>query len=287
MILIFFVIQEVGFLLTGSRISGIIQSLPLYDAMSSSDLVEFQSNSSRSCSIFREPAHFAQLLLPLLAIELFDDNKRFHFIFAALIGTTILFLQSGNGFIGLAAILVFVIPFFFNNKKGHKWITAFLFVGIVVVAGYYYINSDMGMSVMSRQSEIRSDFEGGSASGFLRVWRGLYVYDDYSFLEKIFGCPSNEAQLAHVKASGMLMAESAELYFNAFQKILLNSGLIGFGLFVYIIVKVWRGNSICGKAILAALIALSLISAIFMSNTMILYLVLAYSLKKKNILSNV
>ena len=137
----------------------------------------------------------------------------------------------------------------------------------------------MGESLMERQSEVSLQYEGGSRSGFLRLWRGLFVYNDYSLFEKIFGCPNEITQLAHVKSAGMLMVDEAELYFNAFQKVLLNTGLVGIGIFIYIFSVIWRGNTVCGKAIIGALIALSFISAIFLSHTMILYMVLAESMK--------
>ena len=277
--IVFFIFQEVSFYLTGNRISGILRSIPLYDFMSSADLIDFQINADRSCSFFREPAHFAQFLLPLLAIELYNNKP--NYLFAILIGGTLLIMRSGNGLAGLLAIIIFSFPYYFKKKGKTKWISAFIFAFVISVVGYYYINSEIGDSVLSRQNELSMTFEGGSASGFLRVWRGFYVYNDYSFLEKIIGCPDNTMQLAHVKASGMLMAENAELYFNAFQKILLNTGIIGLGLFVFVFVRLWRGNTICGRCLLLMLIVLSLMAAIYMTSIMILYLVLANSMKIK------
>lgn len=180
----------------------------------------------------------------------------------------------------MAAILFFLLPHYFTKGRKNKWqafLTATLFISVVV---YYYVNSEMGLSLLERQNEISMDYEGGSRSGFLRIWRGFYVFDDYSFFEKIFGCPNNMDQLAHVYLSGMIMGVDAELYFNAFQKILLNTGLVGVGIFVFVCYKIWHNNTICGKAILLTFIVLSFISAIYMTHTMILYLLLADNMKK-------
>ena len=57
-------------------------------------------------------------------------------------------------------------------------------------------------------------------------------------------------------------------------------------LFLNIIAKIWRGNNYCGKAILSSLVAISFVAAIYMSHTMILFLVFAYSLKKNCRITN-
>lgn len=267
---------------TGIRLNGILSILPLYSETSMADFVEAKAESARSCAFFSEPAHFAQFLLPLFALSLYNNQKKPNYTIAFIIGATILFLRSGNGLLGLAVMLVFAFPYFLEGKKKNRWTGAFFFGLIVVVAGYYYINSEMGASLMERQVELNMEWDGRSSrSGFLRIWRGFFVYGDYSLLEKIIGCPNETAQLAHVASAGMLMVDSAELYFNMFQKILLNTGLIGVGVFAYIIIHIWKNNTICGKAILAALIALSFIAAIYMSHTMILFMVLAECMKPK------
>jgi len=277
-----FIAQEITYYVTGVRISGFLSFLPSYSGFSASDMAMINAEALRSSSFFSEPAHFAQFLLPLFAIELYYDNKRYHFVYAALIGGTLLLLRSGNGIVGMAAILMFAFSYFKHKSKKTKWIMMLLFVFVVALAGFYYLNSEMGESIIGRQAELSSHYEGGSRSGFLRVWRGFYVFDDYNVIEKIIGCPNEKVQLNHVTASGMLMVSKAELYFNAFQKILLNTGFIGVAIFVYVIVRLWRGNSICGKAILCSLIALSFVAAIYMSFIMILHLVLAQSMKREN-----
>ncbi len=278
--IVFFFLQEVSYHLTGIRISGAISFLPKSGDITMSEYMSVQAEGLRSCSFFSEPAHFAQFLLPLFAIEIFYDKHKMHIWYAIVIGAALLLLQSGNGILGMAAILFFLLPHYFTKGRKNKWqafLTATLFISVVV---YYYVNSEMGLSLLERQNEISMDYEGGSRSGFLRIWRGFYVFDDYSFFEKIFGCPNDKAQLAHVYSSGMIMNVGAELYFNAFQKILLNTGLVGVGIFVFVCYKIWHNNTICGKAILLTFIVLSFISAIYMTHTMILYLLLADNMKK-------
>ena len=280
--ILFFFAQEFSYYVLGHRISGLISSLPLHIGMDMVDLVDFQANSVRSCSLFSEPAHFAQFLLPLFAIELFYDKERRHFLFAIIIGLTLLLLQSGNGLFGLIVVLLSAVLYFRKIKKRNAFFMFLLYVAIVLVAGFYFINSEMGNSMLGRQEELSINYEGGSMSGFLRVWRGYYVFSDYSFYEKIFGCPDITTQIAHIRSTGLLIGTSAELYFNAFQKILLNTGFIGVIMFVFIVVNLWRNNSFCGRVILFTFVVLSFIAAIYMSNTMILFFVLSKSMKDEN-----
>lgn len=276
-----FVLQEISFHISGIRVSGIIPWLPLHDFNDAGWHISELMYANRSSSIFLEPAHLAHFLMPLLAIELYFDNHKYHYYYVAVIVGVLLLLRSGNAIVGMVPIFLLTLPVFSKGSKSKTWGTFLILALVLVVVGYYYIGSEMGAALMERQTELNSTYSGGSRSGFLRVWRGIYVYEDYSLWEKLFGCPDSTAQFNHVVSSGMSMGLSAELYFNAFQKILLNTGIIGVGLFVYIFVKMWRGNSICGRAILLSLIVTSFIAAIYMSHTMIVFMLLAESMKEK------
>lgn len=278
--IVFFFMQEISVLTTGIRISGTISFLPKFGDMTMSEYISGRAESARSSSFFAEPAHFAQFLLPLFAIEVFYDKSKLRLFMALAIGATLLFLRSGNGLLGLATVLVFLVPYYLNKRRGgSRWLTLTVVLLFVSFVGYEYINSEMGEALLERQGDMSMDYEGGSRSGFLRIWRGFFVYGDYSVFEKIFGCPDNNAQLAHVFSSGMFMDVGAELYFNAFQKILLNTGLVGVVIFIYVVYRLWHKNSVCGKAILLTFIGLSFISAIYMTHTMILFMLLAASMK--------
>jgi len=277
--IVFFFMQEASFQLTGIRISGAISFLPKFGAKSMDEYMMLQAEAQRSSSFFSEPAHFAQFLVPLFAIEIFYNQNKHRILLALAIAATLLLLRSGNSLLGLITVLAFLLPYYLGKGSRHRGLTFFLVSVFILAVGYYYFNSEMGASLLERQGEMSMEYEGGSRSGFLRIWRGLFVYEDYSLMEKIIGCPNEAVQLGHVYASGMQMVENAELYFNAFWKILLNTGIIGMGIFIYVIIHIWRGNTVCGKAIIASLVTLSLIAGIYMSHTMIMFMVLAESMK--------
>lgn len=284
--LAFFFFQEFVYATTGFRVLGVSQSLPL--ALSVEDVNAYYQKmitNERSSSFFSEPAHFVQFLLPLLIIKIFNPLKKFDFIFAAIILLALLLLQSGNALIGLMAIggcyLIEKILHNFNFKKFILLVILTLFVGII---GGYYINSEMGEKLLERQEQI--DIEGNSrseTSGFLRLFRGYFVYDAMSPIEKIIGADDKNRIDAAIGNSGFEWSfRENDYYFNVVQTLLIRTGIIGTVLFVLFLIGALKKTNSCGKAILVVLICLCFISAIHFTPVMALYLLLANSLIKEN-----
>lgn len=278
----FFFVQYFEYLRTGTRISGLFNFLPLNYGYDLHSVQEHVMTMGRSSSFFSEPSHFAQFLIPLLAIELFFDNKKFHLLFAALIFVVIVIMQSGTGYVGLIPIALFVFPYYRKNfkSKGQRFFVLLIIIAFVSVTVYSVINNEIGDYIGRRSEELESDT--GAGSGFLRIWRGYFVFADYNLLEKIFGVSSSEVLLSHVRNSGFYYGIRAELYFNTVQDILLYTGIIGFVIFVLVIRKIWLGNTICGKALLCCLIAISLVEQCYFSNVMLVHLLLAESMKYRS-----
>lgn len=281
--IVFFFIQFFGRLAAGVQISGILSFLPMHDDIDVIDFLYNKTHSVRSSAFFSEPSHMAQFLLPLLAIELFYDNKRRHFLYAGVIFIVILLLQSGTGFMGLIPIAVFLIIYLLKDDKRKSNKKLAIVAVIIAAAGafYMFINSEMGAGVLERSTELSSEYEGGSRSGFLRLWRGYYVFEDYSFREQLFGVTNQNVILEHVYHSGMSFGIRAELYFNGFQDILLYTGYVGLIIFVIVLRYLWKGNTLCGKAIIGTFVALMLVENIYFSNVMLVHLLLSESMKEK------
>ena len=72
----FFMLQVLSSRYAGINIVGIASFLPISNEFSEIDLIDVSLNRSRFSSFFSEPAHFVQYLLPFIAIELFDDEKK-------------------------------------------------------------------------------------------------------------------------------------------------------------------------------------------------------------------
>lgn len=280
-----FAVQEVSYYSTGYRISGIIQWLPLSYDSQDIDVEKYLSTReliNRSASFFSEPAHFAQFLFPILAISLFKANNLKSVIFPITVIVTLLLLQSGNALIGLMCIgFVYVLKVLSNRNIVYKLLMIAVFFLGGVIGGYYYLNSSIGENLIDRKDSISGEMD--SSSGFFRIYRGYYVFDAYSPIEKVIGLNNFEKikkRRDESKVSFLVEGEN-DLYFNCFQHFLLRTGFIGAFLYILLCVSLWRRNTYEGKAIILTFFALSFVASLYMSSIMMLYIYLSYSYKKK------
>lgn len=283
--ILFFFIQVIVYNTSNMHISGIIPGVPL----NIDDLDAFyrvMENSNRCYSVFSEPAHFVQFLLPLLVLELFYDKAKYHFYFAGLITVVLLLLQSGTALLCLIPVFVYLIPLL-KNKINNNFYSLFpiLVVAVIAFCGfYYYINSDIGYALGERSGELSMQYSTGeNVSGFLRIWRGYYVYSDYSTIEKIFGNTNTADLNAHIKNSGMSMGILNETYFNAVQNILLRTGIIGLVIIIAVFVNLYKGNYTCGKCMIMVLVCMMFLSSIYFSITMLTFILIADTIKKEQL----
>lgn len=283
--IVLFFFQEFSYATTGYRISGIIEWLPFRlggESVDAGKFVTMKEEMTRSSSFFSEPAHFAQFLLPLFAIELFKIHNFRSAIFPGIMIVVLLFLQSGNALVGLACVGVVFILKLLNIKSLIKKIVLFIVIGgCAIIGGTYYIQSTMGEKLLERQETITGDAE--YSSGFLRVYRGYYVYDEYSFIEKIIGINNYDKikQKRDQSEVSFLFLDDDDFYFNCFQDFLLRTGIIGGIMFFILCYSLWKNNSFPGKAIIFTFFVLSFTASLYMSTTMILYLYLSYKLQKQ------
>ena len=288
--ILFFFLQETAYYTIGQRFLGIIPFFPI--ALNSVDDIDsyIMKNVSgfRSSSFFSEPAYFAQYLIPLLAIELFYDKSKRHYLYSLIIFVAILLANTGSGLVGLLGILI-TYMFNFHNviKKQNYLLTIFLFL-LIIIVGCFCMNTSMGESLIDRKTELSFDYEGGSRSGFMRLYRGLYVFAEYSFSEKLFGNDNSNEMNNHMMHSSAYdtFGDNNDTFFNGYQYCLLRTGFVGLLLMIILIYNTLRHNSICGKCITLSFGCLMAVEAMFFGNNMILFLIISYRLKQLNSINN-
>ena len=190
----------------------------------------------------------------------------------------LLLLQSGNALTGLCcSFLFFFIKLF--KSRGRNKVGGLCLLTFLLLISISYFNSDAGNSLKERQNTVTGEID--TSSGFIRMFRGYYIWDEYSTLEKITGI--NNISIIKNKINqckvSWTFADENDTYVNCVQNIMLRTGIIGLLLGVAVLMFLWRGNSYTGKSILLSFVGLSFMSAIYMSPTMILYLFLAYHYK--------
>lgn len=271
---------------TGIGLSGVIPGLPLSEGVPENINERIYFSTTRYSAFFSEPSHFAQFLLPLLIILLFDKPLTIRFkkpLILAII-SALLLLQSGTAIVGIVPILIFLLISFWKEHPKQKPLVLLFLMLLVCVIGFVikkFIDSEIGSFIIERSDEFDMTAIDGT-SGFVRMWRGFYVYDDYSMVEKIFGNCCLEDQIRHVKASHMEMNFEgfALTYFSGIQTILIRTGIIGFVLFSAFLRRLWIDNTICGKCLLVTCITLMFVDATYLTTGMAVYLLLAQCQKQ-------
>lgn len=281
-----FVIQEISYYTTGYRVLGIIRWLPLSYSGQDIDVAKYISTRElidRSSSFFSEPAHFAQFLFPLFAITLFRANNLRSYIFPLIIAMILLLLKSGNALIGFVIISVmYIIHLLHSRSLVRKIIIVVMSLFVTLLGGYYYMRSSVGEKLLGRQETISGEMD--SSSGFFRIYRGYYVFEAYSPVEKIIGINnfSKIKQRRDASKIAFLVENDDDLYFNCIQHFLLRTGYIGLFIFVLLCLSLWKNNTYEGKAIILTFFILSFFASLYMSSIMMLYIFISYAYKNKS-----
>ena len=219
----YFILQEISYNLTGTRISGLTTLVPTIYGALSEKYVAIQTKVPRSAAFFLEPSYFAQYLFPYIVLNIFSKQKRaFKKVIA--VSLVMFLIRSGNGTILL--LLIWGTWFLFSNIKAYIKIlvVAFMLMGL---AGIYFYDPSIYESLLSRTSELHASASANmgesETSGFIRFFRGYYLYNDMPLFSKIFGS-TNDAVLSAMKASPFLW--NKDQFMNGVQTLLIYNGLI-------------------------------------------------------------
>lgn len=273
-------IQQFYFLIFGVKFSGVFEFLPI-DLNLEDNQMYFErvtSEIGRFSAFFSEPAQFAQYVMPLLTIELFSAKNRKDWCKVFFISTSIFFTESGNGIILLSVIfLAYIINYFSTGGAWKAIIMPIIFIG-TFLATLLYLNSEHGKNMYNRSEELNSGIE--ISSGFVRVQRGYYVYDEYSTIEKIIGVNNlNKLDKRIASSKAYFTFGEKDYYANTFQKFLLNTGIIGAIMYFIIMFGLMRNNTPEGKTIILTFIVMSFFAATYLSTIMYIYIYIAYNMK--------
>lgn len=264
---------------------GILTFLPTTLGNGQLNISEFAAEvaeSDRSSAFFSEPAHFVQFLLPLLAIELLHFGDKKAFIRSSVYVLTLFGLASGNALLGLLVVFLFFL--IKQLKKRNPVVVSLIITFCLCTAVYsvnYIMNTEYGEKLMARQDQLSSD-QLRASSGFVRIYRGYYVYGEMDDIQKIVGVNSTAAvdKLINKCVVGSWFRDN-ERYFNAFQSLLIYTGYIGIFLFFFGLFTLCKRSNLAGVCCVFLYIALSFIASIYFTYTMVLYMVCAMLMRKE------
>lgn len=229
-------------------------------------------------SIFSEPAHLSEFLMPFLCYSLFGTNNKSKRGMQMAIITTIAIVltMSGTGIVllGIIWLLFFTI---FSEKKGSNKIIIGV-IGVIVLVGLFIFlqaledyNAMLGKLFFSSNGSM----EGNKAS--FRVYRGWdYVFKmPFEYLLTGVGFVHME-KFASLHGLWSIFDNEFKMFewFSAITEVLLYFGLIGFIPFVLHIHKLYKRQSDLTKSLVILFWALLFTSQILFQETHFFYLVL-------------
>lgn len=281
--MVFFYIQEIGYNAVGLRIPGIIPFLPLDQTYANMDafgsFADYLALVGRSTSLFSEPAHFAQFLIPFLAMILFWEKGILKWLLTGITVITIFRLESGNGIVGLFCVLFMYLIYQLKKGSALARITLISILPIIVISATLYLkDSDYSKYYGERSSEVTMSSSSGEAhSGFYRIYRGYYVYAEYNPIEQLFGINNYYQIETRIRQSSVAsLFPKGDMYFNVIQAFLIKTGLIGLLIYFLMFMELWKGTNFCGKSILFTFAVFSFMAALHMTSNMILYFLIPY-----------
>ena len=286
-IILYFYIQEIGRIFVGIKLPSIIPFLPFAVTDNLQEFMQANMGSVRSSSLFKEPAVFAQYLLPLLCYEMFGRYPIKNWKNIIFLGITLLWSRSGNAMAGLMVLSLCYGVQMLVYQKGFKKL-GYLILGGILIVGVLtaFLKTEGGQKIMDRAVTIDSEStldKGYASSTFMRIYQGFYIFKEYSNYYKIIGNDYNgyiqQQAFSSPVISFLYMRREFVTYFNSFYNILIYTGYIGLFLMLLFIKGLWKDNTYCGKAMLFVLIVLSFISANYFNEIMALFLLPAIWMK--------
>lgn len=187
----------------------------------------------RPSNLFLEPAHFTQFgIIALICCLFIPRNPKMHY--AVLISLAI--FLSGSGLGVFSTIIVWILFNIGNfNKKSIRYYLFGLLVIISIII-FLVLNEDYFQGILYRFGTVS---DSGSSTGTLRLLRGISIYSQLPILYQIFGTGFGNLK-SYLIGNGITTIYDGDMdlgneYMNTFSFILVNTGIIGFVLFILFI----------------------------------------------------
>lgn len=277
---LFFFLQELSYFTTGRRpvFYFDLSFLEYYYGGSMSSFAMTNAVSSRSNSFFLEPSHFVQFIFPYFCFLLNEylGNKKLNKEIL-LVGVALIMTRSGNAYLQILILMLFVFLSYNGVKKIQKIRVSLLVVGVIIAVFVYMPDNPIVQSITGRMDEFSMDVDQfGRQSGFLRMYRGYYIFGALDPINKLFGVApdafdyvSSQIHIAGIRYEGN--------YVNGVQGLLIRGGIIGAIIFLLtVVVKTFKTSCTTSKYILVGMLTLFFTENMFLDYKMFQYILLIY-----------
>ena len=125
----------------------------------------------------------------------------------------------------------------------------------------------------------------GPTSAFYRMYRGYYIFEGMNSTDRIIGIGNSLVLMKEAQKNSSLSYtfEENDTYMNTIQGILVKTGLIGILVMFGFSISQWRKAGILGKSSMFVLLVLSLMSSMFFTTTMMIFLLIPWLDGKKEL----
>lgn len=209
--------------------------------------------SDRPVAFFTEPAMVVAFLTPVL---LFAYQKK-EWLVAIVVSLSILLSGSTSGVVALAIMWGF---FVINYRSSATY--RFALIIVMIVAVYAFLN----LSYFSNSiDKISFELSGESSNMNVRVMRGWWIYGTLDLRSKFFGISDYNISsyvYGHAEEFTWQTGYEENFYLNTAQRILIQTGIVGAILYVWMLIKLWMSTNKAVKPYLAVVI----VSMFFASN---------------------
>jgi hypothetical protein len=256
----------------------------------SSVFANYTSVSYRGYGVFMEPSYLAKFLLPSIPILMWQiKQKKRVIIQLCLVFGAIICSTSMQGVV-IALIIIVVFIFFGNGKINMNTIfkRAVLF-GLFSLIFFVLLNHfNLFSRVLTRFSNITSSDTKDYSTG-MRIYRGFSIFNSLSIHGKLFGIGfGNMAN--YIYSYGIvtpydyyIQNEASIEYMNGLSSLLVQTGIVGFIIFISFSLKTFFKCSIIGKMILIEFILIMLTGSDLFSITTAFFMFFIFLFRKREI----
>ena len=209
-------------------------------------------------------------MLPYLAYLLFCENISHKYVKASILTFACMLSTAGQGII--ISILIWVLYFIHNIyisfRRGKVINTTLIAILIIIVIGAYVITSTLLQKSLTRL------FMGEQASAHSRVFRGYDIYGQLRFIHKIIGVGWGHVAvyMDNYNIVPKYFIESVPDYMNSIAYFLVNLGLVGFVIMIWIFIFLWSNTTGFYRICTCILFLLSAVAGFFTGPGIVFYL---------------
>lgn len=280
--------QFIVHMFTGRILLGYFQFLPLMNTnVDAESLIRLNTYAVyRPYSVFTEPGMYVRYVIPYVILVMFKKENAERLLPLQLVGLGVIVIAcllsgSGQGFAVLCLIfIVYFVNFVRKGKIPKRWI--FVFV-MLIAAAIYYSTTENFYQIIVR---LDPNNAGTNFSSFgIRIFRGFIVYSMLPIASQIVGIGfgNQDAVLNTLNISTQFDQANNLGYMNSAAYTLVNAGVIGFVLFMWVFIRIIinKGTCLTAKVFSIVLIALSFIGGTTTSVMGIMFFTLMFAIDTK------